>query len=397
MILHKFIRDRYGKKFPELENNVQNGLDYARVVKRIGNETDLSKVDMNDILPSSIIMVVKVSASTTIGKPLNDQDLLEVNTACDIIFDLESRKQTILQYVSSRMTVVAPNLSAIVGTTIAAQLIGAAGGLTALSKIPSDNIQLLGKQKKALSGFSSRTVIRHIGYIANCDIVHNTPPDLRKKVGRVIAGKSTLAARVDSFHSASDGSVGKKYREEILDIIKKWQQLPPAKQEKPLPIPNEKKKTRRGGKKARRAKEMSKMTAIRQKYNRIAFGQEEKEYGFTGKGLGMLGAESGMGSIRLAAETRIKPAKTRKNQNGTATTSINPFYETSGVLTSSGATTTMGTSTSGYATSLNFTPNQGIALENPENVKKRKLQEEGKTENGDKYFSNNSFKKVKKE
>lgn len=46
----------------------------------------------------------------------------------------------IFNYVRSRMSVLAPNLSAIVGTTVAAKLLGVAGGLTALSKMPACNI-----------------------------------------------------------------------------------------------------------------------------------------------------------------------------------------------------------------------------------------------------------------
>jgi U4/U6 small nuclear ribonucleoprotein PRP31 len=42
-------------------------------------------------------------------------------------------------YVSSRMNVLAPNLSAIVGTTTAAKLLGVAGGLAALAKMPACN------------------------------------------------------------------------------------------------------------------------------------------------------------------------------------------------------------------------------------------------------------------
>lgn len=37
--LHKYIRDHYNKKFPELESLVQHPLDYARTVKRVGNQT----------------------------------------------------------------------------------------------------------------------------------------------------------------------------------------------------------------------------------------------------------------------------------------------------------------------------------------------------------------------
>jgi U4/U6 small nuclear ribonucleoprotein PRP31 len=43
-------------------------------------------------------------------------------------------------YVSSRMNVLAPNLSAIVGTTTAAKLLGVAGGLAGLAKMPASNV-----------------------------------------------------------------------------------------------------------------------------------------------------------------------------------------------------------------------------------------------------------------
>ena len=49
-------------------------------------------------------------------------------------------------YVSSRMNVLAPNLSAIVGTTTAAKLLGVAGGLAALAKMPSCNVHVCQSQ-----------------------------------------------------------------------------------------------------------------------------------------------------------------------------------------------------------------------------------------------------------
>lgn len=38
-IIHKFVRDKYSKRFPELESLVPNALDYIRTVKvrRNGN------------------------------------------------------------------------------------------------------------------------------------------------------------------------------------------------------------------------------------------------------------------------------------------------------------------------------------------------------------------------
>lgn len=378
-ILHKYLRDLYAKKFAELEAQVLTPMDYARVVKRIGNALDIARVDMSDILPNSVTMVIKVSASTSNKTALSEQDLSEVLATCDAMLQLDETKKKILQYISSRMHVVAPNLSAIVGTSIAAQLIGAAGGLTNLSKTPAANVQCLGKQRKILTGFSAKTTIRHIGFIGNCDIVNNTPPALRKRAGRIVSTKSTLAARMDSFHSASDGAQGKKLRQEIEDAIRKLQEAPPARQEKPLPAPDDKRKPTRGGENARRLKKLYGMTEMRQKANRMKFGEAEAEDFMTGKGFGLLGQDSG--SLRMQAKTKVKQtSKQKKDQQKAAAASQTPFYGNQSI--------------SGLASSLAFTPVQGMQLDNPENSKKRAI---GDNETKDKYFGSTSFSKVKKQ
>ena len=50
VIIHNFIRDKYRLKFPELESLVHHPIDYARVVKKIGNEMDLTLVDLEGLL-----------------------------------------------------------------------------------------------------------------------------------------------------------------------------------------------------------------------------------------------------------------------------------------------------------------------------------------------------------
>ena len=57
-----------------------------------------------------------------------------------------------------------------------------------------------------------------------------------------------LAARVDSAHEATDGSVGGHFRTEIDKKIEKWQEPPPARETRALMIPDEGPKKRRGGK-----------------------------------------------------------------------------------------------------------------------------------------------------
>ena len=57
--------------------------------------------------------------------------------------------------------------------------------------------------------------VTHGGFIAVCDLVQNTPPALRNKVLRLVAGKSTLAARVATLADAGGGAVGQGFRDEI--------------------------------------------------------------------------------------------------------------------------------------------------------------------------------------
>jgi U4/U6 small nuclear ribonucleoprotein PRP31 len=48
----------------------------------------------------------------------------------------------IIKFVESRMHQIAPNLSAAIGSEVAARLMGVAGGLMSLSKMPACNVQV---------------------------------------------------------------------------------------------------------------------------------------------------------------------------------------------------------------------------------------------------------------
>lgn len=87
-------------------------------------------------------MVVSVTASTTSGKLLSEDDLGGLLEAADAALQLDDDKAAILKLVQLKMHQVAPNLSMAVGTEVAAKLMGVAGGLDALSRMPACNIQV---------------------------------------------------------------------------------------------------------------------------------------------------------------------------------------------------------------------------------------------------------------
>ena len=87
------------------------------------------------------------------------------------------------------MNFVAPNLTAILGSGTAALLMGLAGGLTNLSKIPACNIIVMGKQKKTNTGLSSVTLGKHVGLIYSSELVSSVSDDFKRKVARLVAAK----------------------------------------------------------------------------------------------------------------------------------------------------------------------------------------------------------------
>ena len=104
---------------------------------------DLTMVNLDDVLPQATIMVVSVTASTTSGQPLSPENLQKVQDAAAVALQLDEDKIQILQLVQQKMHKIAPNLSTAVGTEVAARLMGVAGGLINLSKMPACNVQVV--------------------------------------------------------------------------------------------------------------------------------------------------------------------------------------------------------------------------------------------------------------
>lgn len=376
--LHAYIVAAYAPKFPELANILPNAGDYIRVVKAIGNETDMTLVDaLPSLLPSAQVMVVTVTGSVTDGRPLQPAALADVLAACDEVLALEASKARILSFVESRMMTLAPNMSVLLGTAVAARLMGIAGGLGALARIPANNMACLGQKRRTLAGFSNKAGVSHVGVVFDCDLVQGAPSSYRRKIVNVLAGKVVLAARVDSFRERPDGSLGGTFREYVATRTRKMQEPPPGKTKRPLPAPDDKPSKKRGGRRARKLKEKLGLTDVRREAGRLTFATTSSEYSdlSMGRDSGRLG-EGGGGRLRIERKEQKIVSKKRK------------FEQTqSGYLGgSSGAT-------GGMASSMAFTPGQGLALYNPAAAQARAAKA---SESAGYFSSTGSFSVIKK-
>ncbi|KAL2945403.1 U4/U6 small nuclear ribonucleoprotein Prp31-like protein [Bienertia sinuspersici] len=271
-------------------SKLQKSKRYHVILHKV--DRDLTQVNLEGLLPSATIMVVSLTASTTSGKPLPENVLHEIVEACNCVIDLVNARKEIHDFIESRMVYIAPNLSAVVGSAVAAKLMVVAGGLEALgTRHNCDSVRLLGAKKESLVGFSTQF---RVGFIKQTELFQSTPPclEMNKRACRLLGAKVILAARIDATRGDMSGKIGRTYFKEIREKIEKWQELPPPKIPQPLPqpVPDSKPKKKRGGRRLRKMKERYAITHMKKLSNRVRFGvPEESSLGHgLGVGYGML-------------------------------------------------------------------------------------------------------------
>ena len=94
---------------------------------------------------------------------------------------------------------VAPNLAALAEPVLAARLIALAGGLKPLARKPSGTLQVLGAEEALFAHLRGQAPSPKHGIIYTHEYVRGTSREHRGSAARALAGKLTIAARVDYY------------------------------------------------------------------------------------------------------------------------------------------------------------------------------------------------------
>ncbi|MFC7080162.1 NOP5/NOP56 family protein [Halorussus caseinilyticus] len=113
--------------------------------------------------------------------------------------DLADESDALRAFIERETPEVAPNLAALAGPTLAARLISLAGGLEPLAKKPSGTVQVLGAEDSLFAHLRGRAPSPKHGVIFTHEFVRGTRPEKRGSAARALAGKLTIAARVDYY------------------------------------------------------------------------------------------------------------------------------------------------------------------------------------------------------
>ena len=200
-LLLEHVRDWYAIYFPELARSVREADDYLTLMLALKKRERFTKDAIKKAVgEKDYAERLSEQAKRSMGYNLSDDDLNEIFGMAEHVVTLRRERDHINTYLEKVMTEEAPNVSAVIGTTIGARLISIAGSLNRLASFPSSTVQVLGAEKALFAHLRKGTPSPKYGVIFSYPQLHNAPLKKRGKIARHVAAKIAIAAKVDYFH-----------------------------------------------------------------------------------------------------------------------------------------------------------------------------------------------------
>ena len=226
-ILSGLIREWYSAHFPELDRLVLEHQKYLKLVLELGPRERFTQAAVKGVIELSDEDAAHIAeaAMNSLGAPFDELDIKILQGCAREVFALYEFRERVAEYIDGLMAQVAPNMRAVVGGSIGARLISLAGGLKKLSRSPASTLQILGAEKALFRALRARARPPKHGVIYQYPEVRGAPKWQRGKIARALAGKLSIAARVDAM---SGKFVGDKLvadlKARIADIKAKYKE-----------------------------------------------------------------------------------------------------------------------------------------------------------------------------
>jgi nucleolar protein 56 len=217
------IREWYGLYFPELNKIIENHETYATLVSKVGERDQFTQDRIRDTAIFSDAMRTELErlAKTSMGARIAEYDLTPIRHFASIIKSLYETRSEIESYIDNIMKEVAPNITGLAGSMIGARLLSLAGGLEELSRLPASTVQVLGAEKALFRALKTGANPPKHGIIFQHPLVHRAAWWQRGKVARVLAGKLSIACKIDAYSGEYQAEELKYLLEKRVEDIKK--------------------------------------------------------------------------------------------------------------------------------------------------------------------------------
>ncbi|XP_030126299.4 nucleolar protein 56 [Taeniopygia guttata] len=217
------VREWYGYHFPELIKIVPENSMYCRVAKFIGNRRELSEESLEGleeiVMDSAKAQAILEASRSSMGMDISPLDLINIESFSRRVISLSEYRKGLQEYLRSKMSQVAPSLSALIGEVVGARLISHAGSLTNLAKYPASTVQILGAEKALFRALKTRGNTPKYGLIFHSTFIGRAAAKNKGRISRYLANKCTIASRIDCFSEVPTSVFGDKLREQVEERL----------------------------------------------------------------------------------------------------------------------------------------------------------------------------------
>ncbi|KAM6441144.1 nucleolar protein 56 isoform 1-T2 [Liasis olivaceus] len=217
------VREWYGYHFPELIKIVSDNYTYCRLAKLIGNRKELSEESLEGleeiVMDSAKARAILDASRSSMGMDISPIDLINIESFSRRVTSLSEYRKGLQEYLRSKMSQVAPSLSALIGEVVGARLISHAGSLTNLAKYPASTVQILGAEKALFRALKTRGNTPKYGLIFHSTFIGRAAAKNKGRISRYLANKCTIASRIDCFSEVPTSVFGDKLREQVEERL----------------------------------------------------------------------------------------------------------------------------------------------------------------------------------
>ncbi|MBI4043570.1 MAG: NOP58 family protein [Candidatus Diapherotrites archaeon] len=199
-LLAEQVLEWHAFHFPELKLLVRDPETCIKLVAQLTSRDTFSEQNILPLYANALLAKeIACKAGESAGALLNSKEAYALKSAAKLCLSVSAQRRELGAFIESECKELVPNLHQLLGGMLAAKLLRAAGGLERLAFMPSSAVQVLGAEKALFAHLKEHAKPPKHGLIFQFPLVKKFPSKKRGKMARFLAGKISIAARVDAY------------------------------------------------------------------------------------------------------------------------------------------------------------------------------------------------------
>jgi len=202
--LTKRLRDWYSLYNPETSDRIKDHEQFVSLITKKSKKQLLKEFGLDE--------------SQSMGAQLKEKDVSAILLLATQISNFHKLKAHYDSYLVELEKESCPNLATVLGSSIAAKLIGHAGSLKRLAEMPASTLQIIGAEKALFRHMrNKKNRPPKYGMIHEHTLIQKSKKELHGKIARTLADKASIAVRVDYFKGKF---IGDKLKKKLVEKFK---------------------------------------------------------------------------------------------------------------------------------------------------------------------------------